>query len=89
MHAAEKLSLEQIRGFIAASEELRFESDNRVQRYAWVERVLIDGIEQGVIAVLQIAVVSVMLFLYLHWLTWLALAALCVGQVTVIYWLDR
>ena len=38
-----------------------------------VERVLIDGIEQGVIAVLQIAVVSVMLFLYLPWLTWLAL----------------
>ena len=38
-----------------------------------VERVLIDGIEQGVIAVLQIAVVAVMLFFYLPWLTWLAL----------------
>jgi ATP-binding cassette subfamily B protein len=38
-----------------------------------VERVLIDGIEQGVIALLQIAVVGVMLFLYLPWLTWLAL----------------
>lgn len=42
MHEAEKLSLEQIRGFIAASEELRFESENRAQRYAWVERVLIE-----------------------------------------------
>src|ERR1700709_881889 len=38
-----------------------------------VERVLIDGIEQGVIAVFQIAIVMVMLFLYLPWLTWLAL----------------
>ena len=38
-----------------------------------VERVLIDGIEQGVIALLQIAVVCGMLFFYLPWLTWLAL----------------
>ncbi len=38
-----------------------------------VERVLIDGIEQGVIAVLQIGVVATMLFFYLPWLTWLAL----------------
>jgi len=38
-----------------------------------VERVLIDGIEQGVIAVLQIAIVTTMLFFYLPWLTWLAL----------------
>jgi ABC-type multidrug transport system fused ATPase/permease subunit len=38
-----------------------------------VERVLIDGIEQGVIAILQIAVVATMLFYYLPWLTWLAL----------------
>lgn len=38
-----------------------------------VERVLIDGIEQGVIALLQIAVVAAMLFFYLPWLTWLAL----------------
>jgi transposase InsO family protein len=42
VHEAEKLSLEQIRGFIAASEELRFESENRIQRYAWVERMLIE-----------------------------------------------
>ena len=42
MHEAEKLSLEQIRGFIAASEELRFASEDRLQRYAWVERVLIE-----------------------------------------------
>jgi ABC-type multidrug transport system fused ATPase/permease subunit len=38
-----------------------------------VERVLIDGIEQGVIAVLQIVVVTGMLFFYLPWLTWLSL----------------
>jgi ABC-type multidrug transport system fused ATPase/permease subunit len=38
-----------------------------------VERVLIDGIEQGVIALLQIVVVAGMLFFYLPWLTWLAL----------------
>ena len=42
MHEAEKLSLEQIRGFVAASDELRFESENRIQRYAWVERVLVE-----------------------------------------------
>jgi nucleoside diphosphate kinase len=40
VHEVEKLSLEQIRGFIAASEELRFESENRAQRYASAERVL-------------------------------------------------
>jgi len=38
-----------------------------------VERVLIDGIEQGVIAVLQVAIVAAMLFFYLPWLAWLAL----------------
>lgn len=38
-----------------------------------VERVLIDGIEQGVIAILQIVIVAAMLFFYLPWLTWLAL----------------
>jgi hypothetical protein len=42
VHEAEKLSLEQIRGFIAASEELRFASEDRAQRYAWVERVLVE-----------------------------------------------
>jgi hypothetical protein len=42
VHEAEKLSLEQIRGFVAASEELRFESESRAQRYAWVERVLVE-----------------------------------------------
>jgi len=38
-----------------------------------VERVLIDGIEGGVIAVLQILIVGVMLFFYLPGLAWLAL----------------
>jgi transposase InsO family protein len=41
VQAAEKLSLEQIRGFIEASEELRFASENRSERYNWVERVLV------------------------------------------------
>ena len=41
MHEAEKLSLESIVRFIAASEELRFESENRLQVYGWVERVLV------------------------------------------------
>jgi ABC-type multidrug transport system fused ATPase/permease subunit len=39
-----------------------------------VERVLIDGIEQGVTSVLQIAVVAVMLLRYDAWLTLVALA---------------
>ena len=39
-----------------------------------VERVLIDGIEGGVIAVLQIAIVAAMLFSYNAQLAWLALA---------------
>ena len=38
-----------------------------------VERVLIDGIEQGVIAVLQVTIVAAMLFFYLPWLAWLSL----------------
>ena len=40
MHAAEKLSLEEIRGFVLASEGLRFESESRSQLYGWVELVL-------------------------------------------------
>lgn len=39
-----------------------------------VERVLIDGIEQGLVAILQIIVVAVMLFSYHSGLAWLALA---------------
>ena len=42
MHASEKLSLERIRQLVAASEGLRFESENRRQMYAWVESVLIE-----------------------------------------------
>jgi len=41
VHEVEKLSLEQIRGFIAASEELRIESENRGQMYGWVDSVLV------------------------------------------------
>ncbi len=39
-----------------------------------VERVLIDGIEQGIVSLLQIIVVLAMLFIYDARLTWLALA---------------
>lgn len=42
MHEAEKLSLEQIRLLVSASEGLRFESENREQMYGWVESVLIE-----------------------------------------------
>src|SRR6201996_4820879 len=38
-----------------------------------VERVLIDGIEQGIIAVLQVTIVAAMLFFYLPWLAWVSL----------------
>lgn len=41
MHEAEKLSLEAISRFVAASKEIRFESKNRQQVYGWVERVLV------------------------------------------------
>ena len=39
-----------------------------------VERVLIDGIEQGAVAVLQVSIVTTMLFAYHPRLAWLALA---------------
>ena len=42
MHQAEKLSLEGIRRFVEASEEIRFEGANRGQVYGWVERVLVE-----------------------------------------------
>ena len=41
VHQAEKLNLEGIRRFVAASEEIRFESANRQQVYAWVEGLLV------------------------------------------------
>lgn len=40
VHQAEKLNLEEIRRFVAASEEIRFEGHEREQIYGWVERVL-------------------------------------------------
>jgi hypothetical protein len=42
VHEAEKLSLEQIRLLVLASDGLRFESENREQMYGWVESVLIE-----------------------------------------------
>ena len=41
MHEAEKLSLEAIGRFVEASEEIRFEGENRPQVYGWVEQVLV------------------------------------------------
>jgi len=40
VHEAEKLSLDQIEAFLNASEEIRFEGENRGQVYGWVEQVL-------------------------------------------------
>jgi hypothetical protein len=40
VHDAEKLSLDQIEAFLNASEEIRFEAENRKQTYGWVEQVL-------------------------------------------------
>jgi transposase InsO family protein len=41
MDDAEKLSLESIGRLVAASEEIRFEAEDRPQLYCWVERVLV------------------------------------------------
>jgi len=41
VHEAEKLSLEAMGRFVEASEEIRFESQNREQVYGWLERVLV------------------------------------------------
>jgi transposase InsO family protein len=41
MDDAEKLSMEAIGRFVAASEELRFEAQDRQQLYGWVEQVLV------------------------------------------------
>ena len=40
MREAEKLSLEQIRAFLASSEEVRFAGENPQQVYGWMERLL-------------------------------------------------
>jgi transposase len=40
MEDGEKLSLEQIRAFMEASEEVRFEASNRAELYQWVEGAL-------------------------------------------------
>ena len=40
MQAAEKLSLEQIRAFLAASDEVEFEGRNRAEVYGWVKQAL-------------------------------------------------
>ena len=40
MEDGEKLSLEQIRAFLEASEEVRFQAHNRVELYGWIQRTL-------------------------------------------------
>ena len=42
VHEAEKLSLEQIRLLVSASEGVRFESEHRQQMYGWVEGLLVE-----------------------------------------------
>jgi len=46
MDDAEKLSLESIGQFVTASEDIRFEAQDRQQLYDWVEQVLV-GREYG------------------------------------------
>jgi transposase InsO family protein len=41
MNDAEKLSLESIGRFVTASEDIRFEAEDRQQLYGWVEQVLV------------------------------------------------
>ena len=42
MRNGERLSLEQIRTFLAASEESRFEANNREEIYGWVTKTLVE-----------------------------------------------
>ena len=42
MKSGERLSLEQIQAFLAASEEFRFEATNREEIYGWVTRTLVE-----------------------------------------------
>ena len=42
MKNGERLSLEQIRTFLAVSEEFRFEANNREELYGWVTRTLVE-----------------------------------------------
>ena len=43
LHEAEKLSLQQIEKFLAASEEARFEASDEMEVYAWMKRFLGQG----------------------------------------------
>ena len=45
VHRAEKLHWEGIHRFVAASEEIRFESQRPGERYAWVEGVLVEDVQ--------------------------------------------
>ena len=40
MQQAEKLSLEQIRAFLQASEEIEFEGEEQQEMYGWISRTL-------------------------------------------------
>ena len=47
MKNGERLSLEQIRTFLAAGEEWRFEASNREEVYGWVTRTLVEQDDGG------------------------------------------
>jgi transposase InsO family protein len=47
MRNGERLSLEQVRAFMAASEEFRFEAKNREEIYGWVTRTLMEQEYEG------------------------------------------
>lgn len=47
MQVAERLSLEEIRRFVEASEGIRFEAEKREQVYSWIEQVLCQQQYQG------------------------------------------
>jgi hypothetical protein len=40
VHETEKLSLQQIEKFLAATKEVRFEASERKEVYGWIERLL-------------------------------------------------
>jgi hypothetical protein len=47
MKNGERLSLEQIRGFLKASEEFRFEASKRKEVYEWVTQTLVEDEYSG------------------------------------------
>lgn len=79
MKNGERLSLEQIRAFLAASEEFRFEANNREELYNWVTRTLVEQEYGG-----QKREVKGLLKVYLEKMTGLSRAQITrlIGQYT-------